>query len=78
MRETSRAYFSQSFEYVWICLNKVQNMHKLLLSSVMNISNCARILNMPESANLYANVGWICLKHNMRKWDGILNNFESA
>ena len=34
MRETSRAWISQSSKYVWICLNKVQNMHKMLLSSV--------------------------------------------
>ena len=27
----------------------------------MNMSNCARILNMPDSAEIYAKCGQICL-----------------
>ena len=33
MRKTLRAYISESSKYAWICLNKVQNMRKLLLSN---------------------------------------------
>ena len=44
----------------------------------MSMSNCARILNLPESAKIYPNVGkytsfcltlydWIYLKHNVPK-----------
>ena len=64
-----------SSKCAWICLNKFQNMHKLLLSNTwmtclklteyvygseyawihINRFNCARILNIPKSAEIYLN-----------------------
>ena len=44
-------------KYVWICSDKVQNMHELLLSSFSNWLNIPAVLNMPEYT-------WICLCQN--------------
>ena len=61
---------SQSSQYVWICLNNIQNMHEFLLCLKLtkyfngseyawihtNMSNCTKILNMSEYAEICPNV----------------------
>ena len=60
----------------WNWLNMATGSEYALI--YMNMSNCARILSLPDSAEIYPNVGkytsfcltlydWIYLKHNVPK-----------